>query len=70
MKIEAIRKEGSLIHAHYEMNMLTRISETITSIAKVDLYRINKHGISLVFIKNGNPAGLDVNGGLEEIIDT
>lgn len=70
LKIEAVRNEGGLLHAPYEMKMLRRVSETLISIVKVNLYQINRHKNSLIFMGNGNPAGLDVNGKLNEIVDT
>lgn len=69
LKIEVVRNEGGLLQAPYEMNMLQRISETLSSMVKVDLYQIEKRENFLIFTGNGNPAGLDVSGKLSEIID-
>jgi tocopherol cyclase len=70
LKIKAIRTEGGLLNAPYHKQMLTRISETLSSQVKVDLYQLNKDENLLVFSGEGNPAGLDVNGRLEEIVDS
>lgn len=70
LKIVARRTEGGLLNAPYHQQMLTRISETLISQVKVDLYQINKNENHLIFSGNGNPAGLDVNGKLEEIVDS
>ncbi len=70
LKIEAVRSNGGLLHAPYEMKMLQRVSETLSSQVKIDLYHVNKNENHLIFSGEGSPAGLDVNGKLEEIVDS
>ncbi len=69
LNIEAVRTEGGLLHAPYKMTMIQRVSETLKSQVKIELYQIYKNENRLIFSGNGNPAGLDVNGTLEEIVD-
>jgi hypothetical protein len=69
LSIEAVRSDCGLLHAPYKMNMLKRVSETLSSEVKIDLYQVNKNEKDLIFTGTGNPAGLDVNGRLEEIVD-
>lgn len=69
LKIESLRSEGGLLNAPYHEKMVTRISETLNSRVKIDLFRRAKDGFQLIFSGEGNPAGLDVNGRLSEIID-
>ncbi len=69
LNIEALRTEGGLLHAPYQMTMMQRVSETLKSQVKVELYDIYKNKKNLIFSDDGNPAGLDVNGKLEEIVN-
>lgn len=70
LNIEAHRTEGGLLHAPYNKQMLTRISETLISIVKIELYQKSKFNNQLIFSGAGHPAGLDVVGRLEDIIDS
>jgi hypothetical protein len=70
LNIEALRAEGGLLHAPYKNHMLTRISETLNSQVKIELFHRQKNSSQLIFSGEGNPAGLDVNGILKDIIDT
>jgi len=70
LNIEALRAEGGLLHAPYKNHMLTRISETLSSQVKIELFHRQKNSSQLIFSGEGNPAGLDVNGILKDIIDT
>lgn len=69
LKIEAIRRKGGLLHAPYQMNMLQRISESLDSEVKIELFQAGNSTNNLIFRGNGKPAGLDINGKLEDIID-
>ncbi|HEX9972207.1 MAG TPA: tocopherol cyclase family protein [bacterium] len=69
LNIEARRAEGGLLHAPYNKQMLTRISETLSSQVKIELFHRKKISNQLIFSGEGNPAGLDVNGMLKDIID-
>jgi len=69
LKIEAQRKEGGLLLAPYKMTIFKKVSETLSSQVKVDLYEQNKNREVLIFSGEGKPAALDANGKLEEIID-
>lgn len=69
LNIEALRTEGGLLNAPYHQHMAMRISETLRSRVKIELFLKKKHGDQLIFSGEGDPAGLDVNGKLIEIID-
>ncbi len=66
LRVEAERTEGALLQAPYQDHMLTRISESLNSRVYIRLY--DRHG-KLLFQGHGEPAGLDVHGKLDEIID-
>jgi len=70
LKIQAVRSNGGLLNAPYGMKMLRRVSETLSSQVKIDLYQIIKNENEQIFSAQGFPAALDVNGKLEELIDS
>ncbi len=68
LQVEAVRAEGGLLHAPYEMSMIMRVAETLRSQVHVRLERLENGGGGIIFDGSGDPAGLDVNGKLEEIV--
>jgi hypothetical protein len=69
LTIEAIRSEGGLLHAPYNMSMLNRISESLGSTVKVKFYQKSSGTESLIFSDLGDTAGLETNGKVDEIMD-
>ncbi len=69
LAITAIRTGGGLLHAPYANHMSQRVSETLSSSVTIELHQRTNHGHRLLYRGTGDPAGLDVNGNLEEIID-
>lgn len=69
LKLEALRTEGGLLNAPYRNQMTTRIAETLRSRVAIELYMQQKNDRQIIFSGEGNPAGLDVNGRLDDIID-
>ncbi|MGD9899820.1 MAG: tocopherol cyclase family protein [Calditrichaceae bacterium] len=69
LQVEAVLSEGGLLHAPYEMSMIRRVAETLRSQVHVRLEKFGNDGGRIIFGGTGNPAGLDVNGKLEEIVD-
>jgi hypothetical protein len=67
--IEAVRSEGGLLQAPYNMSMLNRISESLGSTVEVKFYRKSRGTESLIFSGSGDAAGLESNGKLDEIMD-
>ncbi len=69
LKISAERTIGGVLQGPSNANMVTRISESLSSRVEVEFYRLQKNGKELLFKGLGDPAGLDVNGKLPEIVD-
>jgi hypothetical protein len=68
LKIQATRPDGAVLHAPYAHQMLRRVSETLAATVAVEFYEIKKGQARSVFKGTGQPAGLDVNGRLAEIV--
>ena len=64
---ETERTDGGILHAPYGLTMTPKVSETLGSTIKLELYEKTSRGEKLVFSDTGRHAGLDVNGALEEI---
>lgn len=69
LSVTAARIPGGRLHAPYSNNMLQRVSETLNSSVEIALFQRSRHGDSLLYRGTGQPAALDINGKLEQIID-
>jgi len=69
LRISAVRTSAGLLRAPYANRMLQRISESLNSSVSIELFQRSSQGERLIYRGTGEPAGLDVNGKLEEIID-
>ncbi len=66
LEIDAARSEGGLLHAPYRVDMLKRVTESLTASIAVKL--IDLAG-NLIFEGVGRHAGLEINGEIQQIID-
>jgi len=66
LEVEAEKREGAILHAPYEKQMIARVAETMTSEADVRLTRITDGGC--VFRGRGRHACLEAQGDLQKIL--
>jgi hypothetical protein len=67
LEILAERSAGGELHAPYEAGMRTRIAESLGSRVTVRLSCFHRGRSTLVFEGIGDPAGLEIQGNLEQI---
>jgi hypothetical protein len=68
LHVKANRTKGVILHAPYNEKFLQRASESLISKVEVKFWQINNTEKKLIFHDSGNPAALDVNGKLNEIM--
>lgn len=66
LEIDAARSEGGLLHAPYRLDMLPRVTESLTANIAVKL--IDRSG-GVIFQGVGRHAGLEINGEIQQIAD-
>jgi hypothetical protein len=67
LEIEAARSEGGLLHAPYRIDMLQRVTESLTATIAVKLIELQSERV--VFAGTGRHAGLEINGEIQQIVD-
>ncbi len=67
LAIEATRSEGGLLHAPYRIDMLRRVTESLTATIVVRLTELKSERI--MFEGTGRHAGLEINGEIQQIVD-
>ncbi len=65
--VEAAKREGALLHAPYERQMIERVAETMTSDVQVRLVRLDDGAV--VFDGLGRHACLEAQGDLDRVLD-
>jgi hypothetical protein len=70
LQIKARRTEAGILHGPYENQMLNRVAESLSSTITISFYKMNRKGERLLFTDRGDMAGLELNGALEQIIDS
>ena len=66
LEIDAARSEGGLLHAPYRIDMLQRVTESLTATIAVRL--MDRSG-GVIFEGTGRHAGLEINGAIQQIAD-
>lgn len=69
LEIDALRSEGGLLHAPYRMEMLQRVTESLTASVGVRLLALEGGGERVIFEGTGRHAGLEISGELQQIFD-
>lgn len=67
LEIDAARSEGGLLHAPYRIDMLQRVTESLTATIAVKL--IDRLSGAVIFDGVGRHAGLEINGDIQQIMD-
>jgi hypothetical protein len=67
LEIEAARSNGGLLHAPYRIDMLQRVTESLTATITVKLIELK--GGRMLFEGMGRHAGLEINGEIQQIVD-
>ena len=67
LEIEAARSEGGLLHAPYRIDMLQRVTESLTASIAVKLIELQNERV--IFEGTGRHAGLEINGEIQQIVD-
>ncbi len=67
LEIEAARSEGGLLHAPYRIDMLQRVTESLTATIAVKLIEVQSEHV--IFEGTGRHAGLEINGEIQQIVD-
>jgi hypothetical protein len=67
LEIDAARSEGGLLHAPYRVDMLQRVTESLTATIAVKLIELKSE--RTLFDGLGRHAGLEINGEIQRIVD-
>ncbi len=67
LMLEAARSEGGLLHAPYRIDMLQRVTESLTATIAVRLLELKSERV--LFEGLGRHAGLEINGKIQQIVD-
>jgi len=70
LQITASCSEAGVLHGPYDNKMLNRVAESLSSKITVSFYEKDRKGEKLLFSGSGQWAGLEMNGALEQIIDS
>jgi len=66
LEVEATRSEGGLLHAPYRIDMLQRVTESLTASIMV---KLSDQADNVIFEGVGRHAGLEINGEIQQIVD-
>jgi len=66
LEVEATRAEGGLLHAPYRVDMLQRVTESLTASFAV---KLSDQTGDVIFEGTGRHAGLEINGEIQQILD-
>lgn len=66
LEVEATRTEGGLLHAPYRVDMLQRVTESLTASIAV---KLSDQTGNVIFEGTGRHAGLEINGEIQQILD-
>ncbi|HEY3341445.1 MAG TPA: tocopherol cyclase family protein [Anaerolineae bacterium] len=69
LEIDAQRSEGGLLHAPYRVEMLQRVTESLTASVAVRLLALERGRERVIFEGTGRHAGLEISGELQQIFD-
>ena len=67
LEVDAARSEGGLLHAPYRIDMLQRVTESLTATVNVRLIELS--GVKEILASTGRHAGLEINGEIKQILD-
>jgi tocopherol cyclase len=70
LQIKASYTEAGVLHGPYDNKMMGRVAESLSSMITVAFYEKDRNGEKLLYSGRGQKAGLEINGALEQIIDS